>query len=69
VQPVHTTVLTEYNSNQPGTIHHHPNREQILNNLLRVELGQVIRDYLSRTRRSFPIHYIYDMSDIASQQP
>ncbi len=46
------------------------NREQLLNNLLQVELREVARDYLSRTRRSCPIYYVFDMSDIEpTQQP
>jgi len=46
------------------------NREQLLNNLLQVELREVARDYMSRTRRSCPIYYVFDMSDIEpTQQP
>ena len=41
-------------------------REQILNSLLQVELSEAIRNYLTRTRRSFPIHYVFDMSDLES---
>ncbi|CAF1398138.1 unnamed protein product [Rotaria sordida] len=44
------------------------NREQILNNLLRVELREAASHYLTRTRRSYPIHYIFDMSDIDTEQ-
>jgi len=45
-------------------------REQLLNNLLQVELREVARDYMSRTRRSCPIYYVFDMSDIEpTQQP
>ncbi len=46
------------------------NREQLLYNLLQVELREVARDYMSRTRRSCPIYYVFDMSDIEpTQQP
>ncbi|CAF1520632.1 unnamed protein product [Adineta ricciae] len=41
-------------------------RERLLTALLQVELRQVARDYLSRTRRSFPIQYLFNMSDIDS---
>ena len=44
-------------------------REQLLNNLLRLELQDVARDYLSRTSRPYPLQYVYDMSDIETQQP
>ena len=39
-------------------------REQLLYNTLRVELREATREYLSRTRRSYPIHYVMDMSGI-----
>ncbi len=46
------------------------NREQLLYSLLQVELREVTRDYLSRIRRSCPIYYVFDMSDIEpTQQP
>ncbi|CAF3472978.1 unnamed protein product [Rotaria socialis] len=44
-------------------------REAVLNDLLRVELREVTRDYLSRTRRSYPLHYVFDMTDIEPRQP
>ncbi len=50
-------------NNNPNQIH----REQLLNNLLQIELSEVIQNYLSRTRRSFPVHYVFDMSDIDIQ--
>ncbi|CAF4495771.1 unnamed protein product, partial [Rotaria magnacalcarata] len=43
-------------------------REEVLNDLLRVELRDVARDYLSRTRRAYPIHYVFDMTDIEPRQ-
>ncbi|CAF4820792.1 unnamed protein product, partial [Rotaria socialis] len=43
-------------------------REAVLNDLLRVELREVTRDYLSRTRRSYPLHYVFDMTDIEPRQ-
>jgi hypothetical protein len=39
-------------------------REQLLYNTLRVELREATREYLSRTQRSYPIHYVMDMSGI-----
>ncbi|CAF5218750.1 unnamed protein product, partial [Rotaria magnacalcarata] len=36
----------------------------LLNDLLRIELREAARDYLSRTRREYPLHYVFDMSDI-----
>ncbi|CAF5202727.1 unnamed protein product, partial [Rotaria magnacalcarata] len=47
--------------------HHHQTinvREGLLNDLLRIELREAARDYLSRTRREYPLHYVFDMSDI-----
>ena len=44
-------------------------REEVLNNLFHVELRDVVRDYLSRTRRSYPLHYVFDMTGIEPQQP
>ncbi|CAF3779949.1 unnamed protein product [Rotaria sp. Silwood1] len=52
---------TNTNSNQN-------NREQILDNLFRVELRDAASNYLTRTRRSFPLHYVFDMSDIDTDQ-
>ena len=40
------------------------NREQLLNNLLQVDLREGARGYLTRTRRTYPIHYVFNMSDI-----
>ncbi|CAF3289385.1 unnamed protein product, partial [Rotaria sp. Silwood2] len=52
-----------------GTVNNNSNhREEILNNLLRVELREAASDYLTRARRSYPIHYVFDMSDIETQQ-
>ncbi|CAF2065656.1 unnamed protein product [Rotaria magnacalcarata] len=44
-------------------------REELLNDLLRIELREAARDYLSRTRREYPLHYVFDMSDIEIPQP
>ncbi|CAF4237847.1 unnamed protein product [Rotaria sp. Silwood2] len=44
------------------------NREELLQNLLRVELRDSARDYLTRTRRSYPLHYVFDMSDIDTNE-
>ncbi|CAF4595218.1 unnamed protein product [Rotaria socialis] len=52
--------------------HHHQTvniREGMLNDLLRIELRKAARDYLSRTRREYPLHYVFDMSDIEIPQP
>ncbi|CAF1529501.1 unnamed protein product [Adineta ricciae] len=38
-------------------------RERLLTALLQVELRQAARDYLSRTQRSYPIQYLFNMSD------
>jgi len=64
-----TTVSIQTNSS-----HHNPNqirREQLLNHLLQIELTEAAQNYLSRTRRPFPVHYVFDMSDIdiQPQQP
>ncbi|CAF2156857.1 unnamed protein product [Rotaria magnacalcarata] len=44
-------------------------REELLNDLLRIELREAARDYLSRTRRQYPLHYVFDMSDIEIPPP
>ncbi|CAF1374454.1 unnamed protein product [Rotaria magnacalcarata] len=44
-------------------------REGLLNYLLRIELREAARDYLSRTRREYPLHYVFDMSDIEIPPP
>lgn len=46
------------------TIMFNTDRERLLTALLQVELRQVVRDYLSRTQRAFPIQYLFNMSDI-----
>ncbi|CAF4570693.1 unnamed protein product, partial [Rotaria magnacalcarata] len=58
------TVPTQNHANHH---HHHQTinvREGLLNDLLRIELREAARDYLSRTRREYPLHYVFDMSDI-----
>ena len=57
-----STTTTSNNSSQPHE------RERLLTDLFRMELRDVARDYLTRTRRSYPIHYVYDMSDIDLSQ-
>ncbi|CAF2806152.1 unnamed protein product [Rotaria sp. Silwood2] len=44
------------------------NRELLLENLLRVELREAATGYLIRTRRSFPLNYVFDMSDIDTSE-
>lgn len=38
-------------------------REEILQNLLRMELREAARNYLTRTRGSYPIHSVYRLCD------
>ncbi|CAF1689281.1 unnamed protein product, partial [Adineta ricciae] len=45
------------------TVTYNTDREQLLTALLETELRETIRDYLSRTRRSFPIHYVFNMTN------
>ncbi|CAF3548043.1 unnamed protein product [Rotaria socialis] len=57
---------------QNRTNNHHQTanaREELLNDLLRIELRDAARDYLSRTRRQYPLHYVFDMSDIEIPSP
>ena len=64
-----TTTTAAATTTQNGTVNNNNNnREQILNNLLRVELREAARDYLNRTRRSYPIHYVFNMADIDAEQ-
>ncbi|CAF4773494.1 unnamed protein product, partial [Rotaria sp. Silwood2] len=68
-QNIQTTVVAQNSTTNNGTVNNNSNhREEILNNLLRVELREAASDYLTRTRRSYPIHYVFDMSDIETQQ-
>lgn len=39
-------------------------RENVLLNLLRLDLNEVVQDYLLRTRLSLPIHLILEASNI-----
>ncbi|CAF2078468.1 unnamed protein product [Rotaria magnacalcarata] len=55
-----TAVPTQNHANHHQTINV---REGLLNDLLRIELREAARDYLSRTRREYPLHYVFDMSD------
>ncbi|CAF3752452.1 unnamed protein product [Rotaria sp. Silwood1] len=65
-----TTVASNARSNNgaTNTNSNQNNREQILDNLFRVELRDAASNYLTRTRRSFPLHYVFDMSDIDTDQ-
>ncbi|CAF4973729.1 unnamed protein product [Rotaria sp. Silwood1] len=56
-----TNAATNTNSNNN-------NREQLLENLLRVELRGAANDYLTRTRRPYPLNYVFDMSDIDTNE-
>ena len=47
-----------------GATSSNAHREQALNDLLEVELREAARDFLARTRRSFPVHYVFDASDV-----
>ena len=38
-------------------------REQLLSNLLEFELRESVEDFLSRTRRSFPLYYVFRLPD------
>ncbi|CAF3907828.1 unnamed protein product [Rotaria magnacalcarata] len=74
-QPRQTTTTTTTTSalrqNTNNNQNHRPTtdtREEVLNDLLRIELRDVARDYLTRTRRSYPIHYVFDMTDIEPRQ-
>ncbi|CAF3826241.1 unnamed protein product [Rotaria sp. Silwood1] len=65
-----TTAVGQQGSTNVGTVNNNNNnnnnnnREQILTSLLEVELREAASDYLTRTRRSYPIHYVFDMSDV-----
>lgn len=53
-------------NNLRGSTAQERRREQVLHNLLQIELREAIRGYLSRTRRTYPIRYVFDLSDIHS---
>ena len=63
-----TTIPNQNGSIRHETANNNSHREQILNNLLQVELREAARNYLSRTRRAYPIQYVFNMSDINSEQ-
>ncbi|CAF3237397.1 unnamed protein product [Rotaria socialis] len=70
-QPRQTTTTSALRQNTNNNQNHRPTtdtREEVLNDLLRIELRDVARDYLTRTRRSYPIHYVFDMTDIEPRQ-
>ncbi|CAF1246145.1 unnamed protein product [Rotaria sp. Silwood1] len=62
-----TTAVGQQGSTNVGTVNNNNNnnnnnnREQILTSLLEVELREAASDYLTRTRRSYPIHYVFDI--------
>ena len=58
-----TTAAADNNNNNNNNSNTN-NREQLLGNLLQTELREAAQGYLSRTRRMYPIHYVFDMSDI-----
>ena len=43
---------------------HSEEHERYLYNTLRFDLQETIRAYLQRTRQSYPISLVFDMSDI-----
>ncbi|CAF1502790.1 unnamed protein product [Adineta steineri] len=67
-QRMQTTIANQNGSIRHETVNNNDNdiREQILNTLLQLELGEATRDYLSRTRQGNQIHYVFDMSRIDS---
>ncbi|CAF1290845.1 unnamed protein product [Rotaria magnacalcarata] len=67
IQPTQQKQITTATTVSPQNIN--DAREEVLNDLLRVELREVARDYLSRSRRSYPLHYLFDMTDIEPRQP
>ncbi|CAF3282951.1 unnamed protein product [Rotaria sp. Silwood2] len=56
------------NGRSTNTNSNNNNREQLLENLLRVELRGAAHDYLTRTRRAYPLNYVFDMSDIDTNE-
>ena len=43
---------------------HNRHREQTLSELLEMELQEATQNFLTRTRRSYPIHYVFDLSSM-----
>lgn len=66
--PNHIALVNNSSNNNNNNNHDYIDRELILNSLLRVELSEAIHHYMSHTHRSFPVHYIFDTSDMDSQQ-
>jgi len=64
----HSNHIALVNNNNTNNNHDYNDRELILNTLLRVELRDAISHYMSQTHRPFPLHYIFDTSDMESQQ-
>lgn len=50
-------------NDRPTVIEQDLRRENILTSLLEMELRDVANDYLSRTRQSYPIHYVFRLPD------
>lgn len=44
------------------------NREDLLANLLRIDLNDIVQEYLIRTRRSLPLHLILEASNPVNRQ-
>lgn len=69
-QQVQSTTSNSVRSTSQPTMNNsqtHPDRrERILNSLLQVELSEAVRHYFTQTRRSFPIRYVFDMTDLES---
>ncbi|CAF1203584.1 unnamed protein product [Adineta steineri] len=65
-QRMQTRIANQNGSGRHETVNDNENgiREQILNTLLQLELSDATQDYLSRTRRGNPIHFVFDMSRI-----
>lgn len=43
---------------------HSDEHERLLYNTMKYQIQQSIRAYLQRTRRRYPIYFIFDMSDL-----
>ncbi|CAF2898988.1 unnamed protein product [Rotaria sp. Silwood2] len=67
-RPYRPRLQQSSSTNNGNNDHTNNNREVVLNDLLRLELREAAVDYLRRTHRTYPIHYVFDMSDINSDQ-
>ncbi len=43
---------------------HTDEHERLLYNTIRFQIQEIIREYLQRTRRTYPIYLLFDMSDM-----